>query len=182
MPPLKPWQIMPVPPPTLPSATGPPCAAASADVDVFGSHVVAVDVVEQPVVGLADDGQRPVEALAAGLDLRSYQRVANDAETVGVGEPDRRGELPRLADPLQPGQFAAAVEPVRTGEDRLGPDVVVRDDHRHAGVDACCPASSSVVCPTRTPGDVGDGVVRSGGMFADDDAEISGTHAILQVQ
>ncbi len=30
MPPLKPWQIMPVPPPTLPSATGPPRAPSSA--------------------------------------------------------------------------------------------------------------------------------------------------------
>ncbi len=30
MPPLKPWQIMPVPPPTLPSATGPEAAASSA--------------------------------------------------------------------------------------------------------------------------------------------------------
>ena len=30
MPPLKLWQIMPVPPPTLPSATGPPRAPSSA--------------------------------------------------------------------------------------------------------------------------------------------------------
>ena len=30
IPPLNPWQIIPVPPPTLPSATGPAAAAASA--------------------------------------------------------------------------------------------------------------------------------------------------------
>ena len=30
MPPLKSWQIMPVPPPTLPSATGPPAAESKA--------------------------------------------------------------------------------------------------------------------------------------------------------
>ena len=30
MPPLNSWQIMPVPPPTLPSATGPEAAASSA--------------------------------------------------------------------------------------------------------------------------------------------------------
>ena len=35
IPPLKSWQIIPVPPPTLPSATGPGAAASSAALDVL---------------------------------------------------------------------------------------------------------------------------------------------------
>ena len=43
---------------------------------------------------------------------------------------------PGLADPLEPGQLAVAVQAVAAGVDRLGEDVaVVRDDDRHAGPD-----------------------------------------------
>ena len=55
MPPLKPWQTMPVPPPTLPSATGPGFAASSAANSVLGRDVKAVDVVQEAVVRLAHD-------------------------------------------------------------------------------------------------------------------------------
>ena len=62
IPPLNSWQIIPVPPPTPPSSTGPPLARASACVDVLGAHVEAVDVVERAVPRLPDDRQRPVVA------------------------------------------------------------------------------------------------------------------------
>ena len=57
MPPLNSWQTIPVPPPTLPSATGPPLAVSSGAPEVLGANVEAVDVVEQAVVRLADDGE-----------------------------------------------------------------------------------------------------------------------------
>ena len=45
-------------------------------------------------------------------------------------------EHPGLADPLEAGQLAVAVEAVAAGEDGLGPDVVlVRDDDGDAGPD-----------------------------------------------
>ena len=59
MPPLNSWQIMPVPPPTLPSATGPPCAASSAAKACASGDVKAVDVVEPAVIGLRHDRQLP---------------------------------------------------------------------------------------------------------------------------
>ena len=96
---------------------------------------MSVDVVEQPVVGLADDGQRPVEPVAALLYLSLDQSVAHHADAVGVGQPDRGGEFAGFADPVQTGEFAAAVEPVGAREDGLGPDVAMRDEDGHSGVD-----------------------------------------------
>ena len=64
------------------------------------------------------------------------ERVADDADAVRVGDPDDAAEQPRLADPLEPGELAVAVEPVAAREHGLGPDVVlVRDDDRDAGPD-----------------------------------------------
>ena len=46
---------MPVPPPTLPSATGPDCAASSVAFHVLRLHVKAVHVVEHTVIGFRDE-------------------------------------------------------------------------------------------------------------------------------
>ena len=54
MPALKPWQIIPVPPPTLPSSTV-SLADAQGRVDVLRVHALAADVVEEAVERLADD-------------------------------------------------------------------------------------------------------------------------------
>ena len=59
MPPLNSWQTIPVPPPTLPSVTGPPDGGGEGVVDVLGPDVETVDVVEGAVVGLAGHRQRP---------------------------------------------------------------------------------------------------------------------------
>ncbi len=57
MPPLKRWQIMPVPPPTLPSMTGPSEASLEGLVEVLRPHVLAIDVVEPAIPGLAHHRQ-----------------------------------------------------------------------------------------------------------------------------
>ena len=64
--------------------------------DVLGAHVMAVDVVERPVIGLPDHGQRPVEpvVLPALRHRVGDQRVADDADAVRVGERDRGGSRP----------------------------------------------------------------------------------------
>ena len=53
-----------MPPPTLPSATGPPARRVERLEDVLRLDVKAVDVVEAAVPGLGDDGKRP--PVAAG--------------------------------------------------------------------------------------------------------------------
>ena len=90
MPPLKPWQSIPVPPPTLPSATGPPRAPSSALMTCSRLHVKAVDVVQAAVVGLGHHRQPP-RLQARPRDLPLEDRVAHDADAVGVG--DRRSAL-----------------------------------------------------------------------------------------
>ena len=106
-----------------------------APVQVLGVDVEAVDVVEGAVVRLADDRERPdVVSHPVGPRGRLDQGVPHDPDAVGVRDADRPAEHPRLADPLEAGQLAIAVEPMRPGEDRLGPDVaVVRHDRGHPG-------------------------------------------------
>ena len=62
MPPLKPLQIMPVPPPTAPSSTAPAARAIQRVEHVLRLDVKAVDVVEPAVPGFGDHRQRPPRA------------------------------------------------------------------------------------------------------------------------
>src|SRR5215213_10532085 len=83
-------------------------------------NVLAVDVVQGAVVGLADHGEAPVIFLVgAGFDLGLYQGVAYDTDAVGVGDPDGRRQDAGLPDPHKPRHLPVAVEPVGAGEDRL---------------------------------------------------------------
>ena len=83
-----------------------------------------------PTTGSA---QRAV-VLAAPAHRVRHQRVAHDADAVGVGDRDRRGQPAGLAHPLEPGQLAVAVERVAAGEQLLDADVgLARHDHRDAG-------------------------------------------------
>ena len=97
---------------------------------VLRRDVEAVDVVEEAVPGLADDGQAPAVAVVAVL-CRRDERVADDADRVRVRERDRRRQQPGVPDPLQAGQLAVAVDPVRACEERLRR----RHDDRHSGAD-----------------------------------------------
>ena len=138
---------MPVPPPTrafLDRAAG---GRHERSVRRARPDVEAVDVVEEPVPGLADDGQAPVE-LAGAVARSRDQRVADDADLVRVREPDRRRQHPGVADPLEPGQLAVAVDRVRSRRRAARR----RRDDTVTPVRTVASPSISVVWPTRTPG------------------------------
>ena len=160
MPPLKPWQIMPVPPPTLPSLTEASLASRQRIVDVVGGDVRAVDVVEHAVPRLGDDGQRPPVVAGALCRLDPHERVANDADRMGIGQRDRGGEQTGLFDPVTSRHLPVAIETMNAGEHRTRRwRFETRDDHGDTGTDR--PASRprdapfpaiSVRCPTATQG------------------------------
>ena len=79
IPPLNSWQIIPVPPPTLPSATGPAAADVVRGRHVLGPDVRALDVVQHAVVSLADHRHRPVQGAPAVLALPSALSMAASA-------------------------------------------------------------------------------------------------------
>ena len=81
-------------------------------VDVVHRDVEAIDVVEQPVPRLAGDRQGPERRPERQRpDRGPDDPVVDDADAVGVGDPDEPGQQARLADPLETGQLAVAVEP-----------------------------------------------------------------------
>ena len=107
-------------------------------VHVLGADVEAVDVVERAVVGLADDRQRPDARRSwRGPAPPASMSASRTTPTLWVFViPIAPAQHPGLPDPLEPGELAVAVEPMRPGEDRLGPDVaIVRDDDGDAGAD-----------------------------------------------
>ncbi len=153
-------------------------------VDVLGAHVEPVDVVEGAVVGLTGDGERPDGVAHVVRPCRRLdQGVVHDTDAVGVGDADGTAEHPGLPDPLQPGELAVAVEPVRPGEHRLGPYVAVVGDHHGdpgshrplAGPQPAVTADQRGVADADT-GDIGDGVEGAGFHAPDSDAEVSGAH------
>ena len=153
-------------------------------VQVLGVDVEAVDVVERAVVRLADHRQRPDRvAHAVGPRGRLDQRVAHHPDAVRVRDADRPAQHPGLPDPLEPGELAVAVEPMRPGEDRLGPDVaVVRDDGGDAGADRSRARPQRAVArderrvPDADAGDVGDRVERPRLHATDADPELTSAH------
>jgi hypothetical protein len=109
---------------------------------------MTVDVVEHAVVGLPHDGHAPEQRpRRPSPDVLTHERVAHGADAEGVGEADRRGERARLAHPLEAGELAVAVEPVRGREHGPLPDVVTRQLAEH-------PVSALVQVPHAHPGAV----------------------------
>jgi hypothetical protein len=136
-----------------------------------------VDVVQEPVPRLADDGQAPEgPLLGPGVDLRRDERVADDADGVRVREADRRAKGAALADPLEPGQLAVAVQTMGTREDGLDPRAfLMRLNDRDAGADALAFDQRRVPDPNAR--DVSDRVLGPGGEAADLDAQVAGAGA-----
>ena len=157
---------------------------------VLGAHVLPADVVEPAVPGLGDGGEAEVAACLvlperrAGVDLAAAECVAHDAQAVRVRQRDRRGEQAALADPLETGEVAAAVERVAAGEQRLHGDLaLVRDDRRDAGAHRPLPHHQrpGVALDERHAADgdaghVGDRVQRSRRAEAELDAEVASAH------
>src|SRR6185436_9226841 len=97
--------------------------------------------------------------------------------------PDRAGEVPGLADPLQARELAVAVEAVAAGVDGLGPDVaVVGNDHGDAGSDRTLADDQRPVAADHGrladahAGDVRDGVRGPRPATADDDPQVASSH------
>ena len=183
MPPLNSWQTIPVPPPTAPSSTGPPGAAASAACRCSA-------VTWKPLMSLS----RPSNVSpTTGSDQRGVGRIAStDAATSAsrttptlwvlviatgvVSSPDSRTHSRPVSSPLplsrwQPAktgsrQSAAAA---RADDGHAGPDRALADDERPVAADERRVADGHA-------GDVGDGVERAGRPQPDPDPEVSCSH------
>ena len=164
IPPLKAWQTMPVPPPTEPSSTGPSAARSSASRTCSALTWKPLMSLRKPSQVSPTTGR--LQSCSPGSSCGD-ERVADDSHRVGVRQPDRRRQETGVTHPLESRQLAVAVDPVRTGEERLdgrlhdgdaGPDVLALDQRRVADP---------------SPGHIGDRIVRPGGEPADLDPEVA---------
>ena len=144
---------------------------AAAGVSQGGARVLCRDVltlgvVEEAVVGLADDGQRPrVVVRTLGGD-----RVADDTDAERIRDADRRRQHSGLAHPLESRQLAVAVQAVTAGEERR----LRREHDRHAGAHVR-PLDQRRVTDAYAL-DVGDRIMVAGLEPADQDSDVSRTH------
>ena len=168
MPHLNSWQIMPVPPPTLPSATGPRARLVERAPHMLGADVKAVDVVKLAVPGLGHHRQRPPIAARIGrpsAHAPSDHRVARDADAVGVGQHDRAFKLPGFLQPSRARHLAIAVKRKHRAESGDVQAVApARQDRGHAGANLAPGVALDVAdqrdLTHRHAGHVGDGVER----------------------
>ena len=108
-----------MPPPTLPSSTGPGVSDVEGVEGVFGLHVESVDVVEIAVPGFGDYGQRPPVAFHVGLPCLTFQAMTASRTTPTLcvlvimhGSVEEAG----IVNPGGAGHFAVAVEGEPGGE------------------------------------------------------------------
>ena len=151
IPPLNSWQTIPVPPPTLPSATGPPPRRSSAAAEVLGADVEAVDVVEQR---RRTSRRRPAATTTSrGSPRRSTEAATSASRTTPtlcvlviatgvVSSPDSRTHSRPVSSPLPLSRW----QPAKTGsrqrlasarhDDRdAGPDRALADHERPVALD-----------------------------------------------
>ena len=147
-----------MPPPVLPSATGPVFAESSAAKTSCLLHVKAVDVVEPAVPGFGDHRQRPLVLVHSVIAERpGDDGVAHHADAVGVGDARRALEKAGFLDPGGAGHLAIAVEAEPSGVDGIGILLSAGQDDRDAGTDRTLAdlelpsPRMSVVEPTSTP-------------------------------
>ncbi len=173
---------MPVPPPTLPSSTGPRVGDVKGVPSVFWLNVESVDVVKIAIPGFGDDRERPPVAFHVGgavFDLPGDDSVANDAHAVRVGDHDRAVEESGVVDPGRAGHFAVAVESEPGGEDSVVAGFAARMNRGDAGANwALADLEFAFAGDERGVADfdsfhVGDGIVGAGGAV-ERNAEIAG--------
>ena len=180
IPPLKPRQIIPVPPPTFPSATGPGFALSRARKVCCLGHVKPIDVAEVAVPGLRHDRKAAVEVVGETGAPPLDHCVPHGADAVGVGDRDRIHEQAVIFDPGGAGHLSVAVEIEPAGEDRGEVVAPAGEDRGDAGphgafADLELPRSADDgLVPHGHAGDVGDGVQRAGRAL-ERDAEVSGS-------
>ena len=185
IPPLNSWQTIPVPPPTLPSATAPPTAAARAARRCSARTWKPLMSLSRPsYVSPTTGSDQCVARWRRVLDRDRDEGVAHDPDAVRVGDRDRRRQQARLADPFEAGHLAVAVEPMAARVDRLVPAIrAARHDHGDAGPDrararrraARRPRRSSRARPARPATSV-MALPGPGRSTPDGDAEVSRPH------
>src|ERR1700686_3791570 len=86
-------------------------------------------------------------------------RIAHDADLIGVGDAYRRPDVALLGDPRQTGHLAVAVERVEAGEDVIGPDLgAARPDRGDPGAHDTGRLADQCRIADPHAGDVGDRV------------------------
>ena len=168
MPPLNPWQIIPVPPPTLPSATAPSDAASSAARACSGRTWKPLTSFSTPSHVSATTGRLHVlrSPVSAAATRASWTAPTEWVFVSAIGVVSRPDSL----HPLEPGHLAVAVETEGCGKHRE----LRRDDDRDAGPDVV--ALDERRMPDTNAFDVGDRVQRSGREVTDLDPDVSCPH------
>jgi len=140
MPPLNALQIIPVPPPTLPSSTGRRGRTRCVK-GVLGFHVESVDVVEIAVVGFGDHGQRPPVAFAVGLPCFTFQAMTASRTTPRCACCDHDGAVEKAGvfEPCGARHFSVAVQREPGAEDRVVGVLAARQNRGDAGADGPSP-------------------------------------------
>src|SRR6266516_1195434 len=141
MPPLKPWQTMPVPPPTLPSSTSPACAPSSAAFACSALTCCPRMSLRKPskVSPTTGSDHASSSAEAAAIASRTTPTLHVFVMPIGVvRRPDSRTHSSPVSSPLPLSRWQPAKRGVSGGTTTVTP---VRTES----------PSISVVWPTRTP-------------------------------
>jgi hypothetical protein len=135
------------------------------------------DVVEVSVIRLADDRVDRSHLLVAGLSKRPVDhRLHHRSHAQGVGEDDRRFQIPQLLHLQQAGRLAEGIRREdRRRHFRLKDIAVVGHDRGHAGADALTLDQRPVAHPDAN--DIGDCVERSGLKHSGLDTEVADPRA-----
>jgi hypothetical protein len=147
--------------------------------DVIARDVEAADVVQPAVVGLPDQRVDRSHLFVPGL----RERIGDDAfdagaDAEGVGEDDRRLDLPELEDLSRSRQLAERVaDEHRAGHLVLKEVPAVRQDGRHSGADVVALDDRGVT--DLHAGDVGDRVERTRREHAGRKAEVARSRFLL---
>jgi hypothetical protein len=170
MPPLNRWQIIPVPPPTFPSTTGPSRALSRATNTWSRFTWKPLMSFNVPSHVSATMGKRPV--VIAQVSIATHQpldhRVAHHAHGMRVGDQHRTPQKPGLLDPGRAGHLAVAVQGEPARHHRIAGGAAARQDRRDPGAHRSLPHDQGAVpsderhLSHQNARDVGDRVERAG--------------------
>src|SRR5579885_1940437 len=171
MPPLKPWHRMPVPPPTLPSATAPGAAARRADRASSRVTLCALMSLSRPSYVSATSGRVKCGTYPCATPYSTSASRTTPTAWVFV-MPIGVSSI-RFLDPRHPCHLASAVERVHAGEREVAPDVsVARHDHGHARAHRPGTVGDQRPVAHAHAGHVGDRVRGPRGELPNRDAEV----------
>ena len=139
-----------------------------------GPHVLAANVIQAAVIGLADERVHRSHVLVAGLIERPPDESIHDrADTQRIGQRDRRFDRAELVNLRRSGELAEGVADKHRARHFVLEDVaLMRHDDGHAGANAVTLVERQVT--DGDAGDVGDRVLRSGLEHAGRQSEVAG--------